>query len=75
MRFGTPLSSPAIGLTLLGNGGPDNKIIIALQRLGVEQGQSGQIDMAQTQPVGLGKPPYLVMGFIGPVSQSSKISF
>ena len=29
----------------------------------------------QTQPVGLGSPPYLVMGFIGPVIQSLNISF
>ena len=32
-------------------------------------------DTNYTQPVGLGKPPYLVMGFIGPVSQSLNISF
>ena len=29
----------------------------------------------QTQPVGLGRPPYLVIGFIGPVIHRSKISF
>ena len=28
-----------------------------------------------TQPVGLGRPPYLVMGFIGPVIQSLNKSF
>ena len=32
-------------------------------------------DTNYTQPVGLGKPPYLVIGFIGPVSQSLNISF
>ncbi len=29
----------------------------------------------QTQPVGLGKPPYLAMTFMGPVFQRSKSSF
>ncbi len=29
----------------------------------------------QTQPVGLGRPPYLVIGFIGPVFHILKIAF
>ena len=29
----------------------------------------------QTQPVGLGRPPYLVIGFIGPVIQIENRSF
>lgn len=29
----------------------------------------------QTQPVGLGRPPYLVIGFIGPVFHILKITF
>jgi len=29
----------------------------------------------QTQPVGLGKPPYLVIGFMGPVIHSLNIAF
>ena len=29
----------------------------------------------QTQPVGLGSPPYLVIGFIGPVIHILKMSF
>lgn len=32
-------------------------------------------DNTQTQPVGLGMPPYLVIGFIGPVIHNSKTSF
>lgn len=31
--------------------------------------------VCQTQPVGFGKPPYLLMGFIGPVIQVLNISF
>lgn len=30
---------------------------------------------AQTQPVGFGNPPYLVIGFIGPVIHRSNSSF
>ena len=33
------------------------------------------IGQAQTQPVGLGNPPYLVMGFIGPVFHILKMAF
>jgi len=29
----------------------------------------------QTQPVGLGRPPYLVIGFIGPVIHSLNMAF
>jgi len=29
----------------------------------------------QTQPVGFGKPPYLVIGFIGPVRHILNIAF
>jgi hypothetical protein len=29
----------------------------------------------QTQPVGLGRPPYLVIGFMGPVIHSLNIAF
>ncbi len=39
------------------------------------QRRSNDSQSHHTQPVGLGMPPYLVIGFIGPVIQSSNTSF
>ncbi len=41
---------------------------------GATRGQA-EPDRRQTQPVGLGSPPYLVIGFIGPVIQSLNMPF
>jgi len=37
--------------------------------------QSGGAAAVQTQPVGLGSPPYFVIGFIGPVIHILNIAF
>ena len=44
---------------------------VCLIRPGLPRGQPEHL---YTQPVGLGRPPYLVIGFIGPVIQSLKTS-